>query len=184
MLELTGRIIGASISLDGTVKLELKINEEDVIRNSYDNYKDIDNLDIKIQRHREQKSKEANAYFHFLAHEIAGVLATPFAEIKNSLISRYGQPELLEDGNQLMYSSPAPVDFMMKQEAIHTAPVGYDDTTGQTLYAVYRGVHTYSKEEMGRLIDGTVSEAMQLGIDVYSSSRINEMKDRWRPGKT
>jgi methyl-accepting chemotaxis protein len=39
------------------------------------------------------------------------------------------------------------------------------------------------KDEMGKLIDGTVSDAMQLGIDVYPTSKINEIKEKWRPEK-
>lgn len=181
MLELTGCISGVTIGLDGKMHLTLDVNEEDILRAGYDKYKEIQALDIKIQKHREQKSKEANAYFHALARQIAAALTVPFAQAKNMLICRYGQPELLEDGSQLTYMSPAPVEFMMQYEALHTTPIGYEGD--KTIYAVYRGTHTYSKEEMSQLIDGTVSDAMQLGIDVYPASKINEIKEQWKPGR-
>jgi len=181
MLELTGRISGVAVGFDGKIHLTLDINEEEVIRSSYDKYKEYERIDIKIQKHREQKSKEANAYFHALARDIAHSLAVSFAQAKNMLICRYGQPELLEDGSQLTYVTSAPVEYMMNYELLHTTPVGYDGEN--TIYAVYRGVRSYSKDEMSKLIDGTVSEAMQLGIDVYPTSRITEMKERWRPEK-
>jgi len=181
MLEITGKITGVSFDLEGKLHLTLEINEEDVIRNSYDKYKKYDCLDIKIQKHREQKSKEANAYFHVLAREIAQALTIPFAQAKNILICRYGQPELLDDGSQLIYVSSAPVEFMMNYEPLHTTPIGFDGD--KTIYAVYRGVRSYSKEEMSKLIDGTVSEALQLGIDVYPQSKLNEIKDNWKPDK-
>lgn len=181
MLELTGNISGVAIGLDGKIHLTIDVNEEESIRAGYDKYKEIPVLDIKIQKHREHKSKEANAYFHALARQIATVLTVPFAQAKNMLICRYGQPETLEDGTQLTYMSPAPVEFMMQYEPLHTTPVGYEGD--QTIYAVYRGVHTYSKEEMSQLIDGTVSDAMQLGIDVYPASKIKEIEENWTPGK-
>lgn len=181
MLELTGKISGASVGFDGKIQITLDINEEDVIRAGYDKYKEYENIDIKIQKHREQKSKEANAYFHALARQIAAALAVPFAQAKNMLIYRYGQPELLDDGSQLTYVSPAPVEFMMTYEAVHTYPIGRDGDN--TIYAVYRGVRNYSKEEMSRLIDGTVSEALLLNIDVLTTSKIKEMKDNWKPDK-
>jgi len=182
MLDLTGKVVGAAINLEGKFILSLEINEEDSIKASYDKYKEMQKVDIKIQKHREQKSKEANAYFHLLANEIAKATNMSFAQAKNTLICRYGQPELLEDGSQFVYSSPAPVDFMMSFEGMHTTPIGYDGE--QTLYAVYRGVHSYSKEEMSQLIDGTVSEALQLGIDVYPTSKVESIKRNWTPSKS
>jgi hypothetical protein len=161
------------------MSITIDVNEDEVVRNGYDKYKQYSCIDIKIQKHREQKSKEANAYFHALARQIAAVLTVPFAQAKNMLIYRYGQPELLEDGSQLTYVSPAPVDFMMNYEAIHTAPIGTDGEN--TIYAVYRGVRSYSKAEMSQLIDGTVMEAIQLGVDVYPTSKINEIKENWKP---
>lgn len=182
MLELTGKISGVAIDFNGKIHLTMDVNEEEVVRNGYDKYKEYECLDIKIQKHREQKSKEANAYFHALARQIASAVTIPFAQAKNMLICRYGQPELLDDGSQLTYISPAPVDFMMSYEALHTTPIGYEGE--HTVYAVYRGVRSYSKDEMSKLIDGTVSDAMQLGVDVYPKSKINEMKENWKPDKT
>lgn len=182
MLELTGKIAGVAIELDGRIHLTLDVNEEEVIRNGYDKYKKYERLDIKIQKHRERKTKEANAYFHVLARQIANAVTIPFAQAKNMLICRYGQPELLDDGSQLTYVSSAPVEFMMSYEALHTTPIGYEGEN--TVYAVYRGVRSYSKDEMSKLIDGTVSDAMQLGIDVYPKSKINEIKGNWKPDKS
>ena len=97
------------------------------------------------------------------------------------LICRYGQPELLEDGSQLTVSSQAPVAYMMNFEAIHTTPVAYDGEN--TVCAVYRGVRNYSKDEISKLSDGTVSEALQQGIDIYPTSKLNEIKNNWNPEK-
>lgn len=65
------------------------------------------------------------------------MMATISTKTKNQLIWKYGQPQLTESGEELVYWSEAPTDFMA----------------------------TYSKEEMCQLIDGTVADAKELGIE-------------------
>jgi hypothetical protein len=43
-----------------------------------------------------------------------------------------------------------------------------------------RGSHTYDSREMSRLIDGTVSEAKELGIETLSPAELERMKQQWR----
>ena len=49
-----------------------------------------------------------------------------------------------------------------------------------TFYRVYRGSHTYNTEEMSILIDGTVQEAKDLGIETMTPDQIEEMKQKWK----
>lgn len=42
-----------------------------------------------------------------------------------------------------------------------------------------RGSHTYNTAEMSKLIDGTVSEAKELGIETMTPDQIEEMKQKW-----
>ena len=112
-----------------------------------------------------------------LVGKIADVLTISKAKAKNVLICKYGQPEYLPDGNIFYYQSNAPEEYMWEQETIHAMPVRYDGKL--TVYKIYRGSHTYDMKEMSVLIDGTVADAKELGIDTITPAELQEMKERW-----
>ena len=77
----------------------------------------------------------------------------------------------------MVYKTNAPEAFMWEQETIHCIPVKYEDNA--TFYKVYRGSHTYDTKEMSILIDGTVADAKELGIETMTPAELAEMKERW-----
>lgn len=135
---------------------------------------------ITIEKPKTKRSLSANAYFHVLVGEIAEALTISKAYAKNQMICKYGQPELLQD-EPLIYKSNAPWEYMREQEFIHSIPVKYTEENGKTVtfYKIYRGSSTYNKEEMRLLIDGTVADAKELGIDTESKTGINKMLEEW-----
>lgn len=60
---------------------------------------------------------------------------------------------------------------------IHAIPVKYEEKA--TFYRIYRGSHTYDTKEMSVLIDGTVADAKELGVETATPAEIAEMKERW-----
>lgn len=135
---------------------------------------------ITIEKPKKKRSLSANAYFHVLVGEIAEALTISKAYAKNMLICKYGQPELLDD-EPLIYKSNAPWEYMREQEFIHSNPVRFSEENGKQIvfYKIYRGSSTYNKEEMRLLIDGTVADAKELGIDTESKTGINKMLEEW-----
>jgi hypothetical protein len=137
----------------------------------------FDDLSVEMKKYREKRSLDANAYFHVLVGKIADTLTISKAKAKNMLICRYGQPQLLPDGSIMIYKTNAPEEFMWEQEAVHAIPVRYEDKA--TFYKIYRGSHTYDTKEMSLLIDGTVADAKELGIETMTPAELTEMKARW-----
>ena len=135
---------------------------------------------ITIEKPKVKRSLSANAYFHVHVGEIAEALIISKAYAKNMMICKYGQPELLHD-EFLIYKSNAPWEYMREQESIHSIPVKYAEENGKTVtfYKIYRGSSTYNKEEMRLLINGTVADAKELGIDTESKTGINKMLEEW-----
>ena len=177
-MELTGKAVGASLDFDtNRFRITFEVNESDIVKNEYDKLKCCDKLKIKAVRYTQRRSLDANAYFHVLVGKIADALTISKARTKNILICKYGQPQLLPDGNIMVYRTNAPEDFMCAQEAIHCIPVKYEDNA--TFYKVYRGSHTYDTKEMSILIDGTVADAKELGIETMTPAELAEMKERW-----
>ena len=138
----------------------------------------LEQIDIKADKHKKKRSLDANAYFHVLVGKIAEKMTFSKAKMKNILICQYGQVELLPDGSPLIYKSNAPVEYMMELESIHSIPVKYTDDA--TFYKIYRGSHTYDSKEMSILIEGTVADAKEQGIDTMTPNEIQRMVEAWR----
>lgn len=157
---------GTSISLD---------TEQDIFAEC-DSLKDK-KLRIELKIYREKRSLDANSYFHVLVGKISEALTISKAKAKNILICKYGQPQLLPDGSIMIYKSNAPVEFMAELENIHSIPVKFLDDA--TFYKIYRGSHTYDTKEMALLIDGTVADAKELGIETLTPEELRQTKERW-----
>lgn len=137
----------------------------------------LDDLSVEMKKYRKKRSLDANAYFHVLVGKIADALTISKAKAKNVMICKYGQSYLLEDGSPMFYKTNAPEEFMWEQETLHAIPVRYDGVA--TFYKIYRGSHTYDTKEMSVLIDGTVADAKELGIETLPPAELQAMKERW-----
>ena len=177
-MELTGEVVGASLDFDsGKFRITFEVNENETVKAGYDKLKAQGKLKIKAVRYTKRRSLDANAYFHVLVGKIAEALTISKARAKNMLICKYGQPQLLPDESIMFYETNAPEGYMMELETIHSIPVSYAGS--KTVYKIYRGSHTYDTAEMSKLIDGTVADAKELGIDPITPTELREMKERW-----
>lgn len=141
-------------------------------------------LSIKAVKYREKRSLNANAYFHVLVGKLADALNISKPRCKNLLLHRYGQPYLLDDGSEAVVKSNVPVFQMLEQEQMHFFPCGSKVENGQelTFYKIRRGSHTYDTKEMSILIDGTVEECKEQGIETLPPEQIERMKAMWKGG--
>lgn len=137
-------------------------------------------LSIEVKAYRQKRSLNANAYFHVLVDKIAEKMKATHTEIHNWLIANYGQTDdevgiiILEDR----------IDWH-RVDAMHLRPIpGQKQTLANgkmyQAYKVMRGSHTYDTAEMARLIDGTVSEAKELGIETMTPDELERMKAQWQ----
>ncbi len=126
-----------------------------------------ENLDVRLEKHKDARSKNANAYFHYLAGKLAEGLNPPIskAHAKNLLITRYGQPMVDEDtGEIIQWKTELEPEVVCELETCHAIPAGYEGDS--TIYILYRGSHEYNSKEMATLIDGTLSELEEAEIPV------------------
>ena len=136
-------------------------------------------LKIEIKQNRQKRSLNANAYFHVLVEKIAEVNQTSHAEVHNQLIARYGYMD--EDIKNIILDDEIPWE---KLESIHLRPTSatkvLDNGKLYRVYFVMRGSHTYDTKEMARLIDGTISEAKELGIETMPPDELRRMVEQWK----
>lgn len=151
--------------------------ETEEIPLSFDKTKDKD-LTLEIKIFRQKRSLNANKYFHKLVELIAEATNSSHTEIHNRLIAEYGQRDM--DLNNVILEDSIPYE---KIATIHLRPTTrtqiLDNGKLYRVYFVMRGSHTYDTKEMARLIDGTVSEAKELGIETLPPDEIEKMKALW-----
>lgn len=151
--------------------------ELDRLPKIYEETKDKD-ISIEIEEWSDKRSLRANNYFHELVGKIADKLYISKIEAKNILLSRYGQIDL--DYGQV--SLEEKIDWRAL-DFIHLQPTSEYIFEGDLAYRKYwiiRGSHTYNTKEMARLIDGTVSEAKELGIETMPPEELERMKAAWK----
>jgi len=160
--------------MGGKIRITFEVDSVDEVRGM-----EGQELSIKITRSSKKRSLSANAYFHVLVGKIADKLTLSKAEVKNQLLGDYGQREIDEEGPvKILALSNLKLE---KREDMHCIPIGYAHIQGKdyTHYAMVRGSHTYDTAEMSHLIDGTVQEAKDLGIETLPPAELERMMKAW-----
>lgn len=139
-----------------------------------------DDLKLKIARKKDVRSLDSNGYFHLLARKLANKLTISETRCKNMLIASYGQVEYFED-EAIIYKTNAPEDYMIEREEVHTklVKIGEENDKPIYFYRLYRGSHTYNTEEMAKLIEGTIAECKDQGIETATPDEIARMQSLW-----
>ena len=138
-------------------------------------------LSVALKPFSPARTLSQNDYFHVLVGKMASVLRVTANEVKNQMISDYGQINRLEDGS--LDWSVKPPTFNWLKSVNHYQPTDrYVLNKGQKcpVYIVMRGSHTYNTQEMSVLIDGTISEAKELGIETATPDELARMREHDR----
>lgn len=126
---------------------------------------------VEIKPYRATRSLDANSYFHVLCGKIADKIGSSKIEVKNRMIALYGQPYIID--GKLDYIIARDDASVEKWPEIHLQPTAQTKELNGVLYRVYINMrHTgkndidegYNTKEFSILIDGTISEAREVGI--------------------
>lgn len=180
-MECTGRLHGVTKDWNTDKFLVTFFINEDMSNEAIENIRNCEKLSIVAEKWKQKRSLDANAYFHVLVGKIAEATTNSKAKQKNILLCKYGQPELMPDGSPMVYKTNAPVEYMLELESIHSIPIKYAEEKGKEVvfYKIYRGSHTYNSYEMSKLIEGTVADAKELGIETLTPRELAIMNMRW-----
>ena len=113
--------------------------------------------DIKIEKHRNKRSLDANAYSWVLQNEISNVLRESKEKIHLDMLKEYGQRDYIS----MLANIPPQHYFKYYEEQ------GTYKNNGNTFksYLVFKGTSQYDSREMSIFIDGLLQEARNLGIE-------------------
>ncbi len=171
-----GRLVDIAIGLNRKYRVTVELDRD--FREDFDRLKNLE-LDIEIKKHREKRSLSANAYFHVLVNKIAAETGGSDEAVKRRLVVTYGAIDTDEDGLMVGFKLPANVDV----DKIYPY-VRYFDTREENgklfkCYLVYKHTSDMDSKEMARLIDGTITEAKELGIETDTPEQLAKIKDAW-----
>ena len=122
----------------------------------------------------------ANSYFHLLVHKIAEILKMGNDECKKKLNLEYGTPLRIDD--QTLFAFKVPKNAKVSEVVKYPKWVKSTIENGKEydVYMVYKETHTLTVKEMTRLIEGTIYEATELGIETITPEEKNNMLSLWK----
>ena len=127
--------------------------------------------DVKIDKHREKRSLNANAYLWKLVTEIGNVLNKSKEEVYLQMLIDYGQSEMVSILSEIdvkgyfKYYKLAGTSILNGKEFNH--------------YKIYKGSSEYDTKEMSILLNGVVQEAKNLGIKTKDDIELERLLEDW-----
>lgn len=146
----------------------------------------LEELAVDLKKFTKKRSLSANAYYWQLVTKMAEVNKITNSAQHNLLLRDYGQIERF-DGQLVQIMLPD--TEKAENEALEKPEVHLKPTSGTMVnkkgevfrsYIMLRGSSTYDSKEMSRLIDGTVMEAKQMGIETLPPEELERMKEELR----
>lgn len=127
--------------------------------------------DVKIDKHREKRSLNANAYLWKLVTEIGNVLSKSKEEVYLQMLKDYGQSMLIP-----VPRGTIPSRIIKYYEFECSSQLNGKDADW---YKCYIGSSEYNTKEMSILLEGVVQEAKNLGIKTKDDIELERMIDKW-----
>lgn len=178
MHDLTGKISGVSFSYTtGKPQITFELNERQSTLNMVDALKGAEKLSLKIDRYREKRSLDANAYCWTLLGKIAEKTSVPKEEVYRAAVKEIG-------GNyDIVCVQDEAVDQLRK--GWQQNGIGWQTDTlpskieGCTNVVLYYGSSTYDVAQMSRLINIVIQDCEALEIETKSQAEIDSLLQSW-----
>lgn len=131
--------------------------------------------DVKIVKHREKRSNNANSYLWELCTQIGNIMNLSKNEVYLQMLKDYGQSMLIpvKKGNK-------PNGFIKYYEFECSSQLNGKEADW---YKIYKGSSKYDTYEMNILLNGVVQEAKNLGIKTKEDLEIERLIEEWEKEK-
>lgn len=166
-----------------SVTLTLRIDKNGLY-DIADALKDIrlgEEYDLTISKRFGKRSLNANSYHWVLCEKMAKKLRTSKYEVHNQLMCDYGT-DWLDDNGDHVYVLMKDNGSYLRQETMHYRPTDATEDRKGTQYrwfVLLLPSHLMNTQQMSCLIDGTVADAKEMGIEVRTPDEIERMKQLW-----
>lgn len=156
------------VVLSFRIPKESRCNVDDVLNLKGD-------LTLEVTKYRKSRSLDANAYLWVLCDKIARQIRSSKEEIYRNIIRKVGVFDCVT------VRAKAAESIVSAWESRGTGWIA--DTISEdencSIIALYYGSSCYNTEEFSRLLDETISDAKELGIETATPDEIALMKARW-----
>ena len=156
----------------------MKLFEGD-FKSFFENVKQDSFYAVEITEWKGKRSLHANNLFHLLVGKIAKAHNPPlsFDRCKNILIGRYGMPETI-DGVPVTIKTQISPELMLERHDIHCKLLKGGD--GNTFfYWVMKHTADYNTAEFATLLDGTIEDCRDMGIQVVTEEEKKRALALW-----
>lgn len=136
--------------------------------------------DVTIRK-ESKRSINANNYHWLLCEKIAKALKISKYEAHNKLMMDYGTDWRDSNGDRY-FALMRDDDKFVKAKTVHYRPTDAIEDRNGVLYrwfVLMLPSHLMNTKEMSELIDGTVAEAKELGIETRTPDEIERIKQAW-----
>lgn len=155
----------------GTYEVTFTTRDKEAVLSLKTQVKTTD-LSVEVKKWREQRSVDANAYFHVLVTKIAEKLGEGVDQVKRSLVCEYGTVAFIA-----RIPATANLDDIYKYSMLIGPSKGTKEPCND--WMIFKPTHTLDSAEMARLIDGVVQEAKQLDIETRTPQQLAELMSLW-----
>lgn len=182
-MHVLGEYIGAQPSLEGDLCLMISVDDDLDIREKLRKLEGL-RVSLELTKYSEKRSLNANAYFWKLCDLIAKAVRSDKDTIYLLMLRDAGvfdYYELPVEASELIqahyrYSEE---DYRYKRLLVHPE-TGEEVETEFVALKCYKGSHEYDAKQMAELINHTVDEAHELGIDTLAKEEIENLVNRWQ----
>jgi hypothetical protein len=159
------------ISHKPRITLQLS-SQYDLLSEDFNKLQQLQEIDIELKEHKEKRSLNSNSYAWVLITKIADVLRANKEDVYLEMLKRYGQSEIVS-----VLSSIDITGYFKYYEVAGTSTLNNKEFTH---YKCFKGSSEYDTREMSILVDGIVSEAKLLNIEVLPPEELENLKNSWR----
>lgn len=132
---------------------------------------------VRIEKRRQKRSLDANAYAWVLIGKLAEKLRTSSVAVYRAIIKdcgTYMMTQVLPEAAERFARVWESQGLGWIAEEAGTSP------KGNKYLRCFYGSSVYDSAEMSRLIDGIITECREQGIDTLTPAEIEELKRTWR----
>lgn len=177
-METKAKITGFSVDhLNNKIRLEIESNNAEYAEAVEALQKGEIRLNMK--QWREQRSLNANKYFHLLSDKLADAMRMSKPKMKNYLLFAYGQKMRDENGSLVILKTNADEESLIARTDIHLWYLKDSPEDGVRMYCLLEHSRFYDSHQMSVLIDGVVSECKAVGIETLTPAEIEHIKRLW-----
>ena len=172
-----GRLVDLSLGFNHKQRVTIELDSD--FRNEFEKLRESD-VSVEVKKWRQKRSLDANAYFHCLVGKISEAMNLGFEEVKTNLVTEYGAFERDDEGLKVGFKLPASVDVAKIYRYVKHFGTRVENGKVFNCYIVFKHTHLMDSKEMSRLIDGTVQEAKQLGIETLPPYKLAALVEEWK----